>query len=197
MNTGVLFVDRDGVINSEVNINGSFDSPMNIDQVCLVEGIENLIGWANNNNIKVVEITNQPAVAKGKISMETLSDIEKKVDLLLVDKGVKIDKKYICYHHPNAVVPEYKMECNCRKPKPGMLMQAAKDLNIDLKNSVMIGDRDWDVEAGKSAGCKTILFINNTENISKVLFADKTSPDFRVSLMAEVLEVVKRLMSNN
>ena len=185
----VLFLDRDGVINKVVkNEKCEYDSPQNIDEVCLVEGIEKLIGFANKNNIMVIEVTNQPAVAKGKMSMELCQQIENQIDKLLLEKEVRIDKKYICYH-------QLIDDCICRKPKPGMLLQATKELDIDLKNSVMMGDRDWDVMAGKAAGCKTILYLFNEDSPEKIKFAMESNPDYKVWSMDEALIIIKQILS--
>jgi D-glycero-D-manno-heptose 1,7-bisphosphate phosphatase len=151
---------------------------------------------ANTNGIKVIEISNQPGVAKGKISMEVLYGIDKKIDFLLKEKGVKIDYKYICYHHPSGVVPALTLDCGCRKPKPGLLLQAAKDLNIDLKNSVFLGDRDWDVLAGKAAGCKTIIYLFKQDNSEKLNYALKSPADYKVWSLDEALKIIKNLLLN-
>jgi D-glycero-D-manno-heptose 1,7-bisphosphate phosphatase len=194
----VLFLDRDGVINCVVrNEKGEYDSPQTVEQVSLVNGIENLISWANINGIKVVEITNQPAVAKGKMTMEISDEIEEKIDSLLKDKKVRIDKKYICYHHPKGIVPEFAFECECRKPKPGLLIRAAEELDIDLSNSVFLGDRDWDVLAGKAAGCKTILYLFEEDSPEKIKFAMESTPDYKVWGLDEALVIIKSLFKKN
>lgn len=190
----VLFLDRDGVINKVVkNEKGEYDSPQTTEQISLVDGVEKLIGFANTNNIMVIEVTNQPAVAKGKMTMQTCIAIEQKIETLLTNSGVYIDKKYICYHHPKGVVPELTIDCMCRKPKPGMLVLAAKELDIDLKNSVMMGDRDWDVIAGKVAGCKTILYLFNEDSPEKIKFAMESNPDYKVWSMDEALAIIKKI----
>ena len=193
-----LFLDRDGVINCVVkNEKGEYDSPQSVDQVSLVKGIENLIGWANANAVKVVEITNQPAVAKGKVSMEISNEIEEKIDKLLKDNSVRIDNKYICYHHPKGVVSELTTDCECRKPKPGLLIQAAKELDIDLNKSVFLGDRDWDVLAGKAAGCKTVLFLFKEDSPEKIKFAMESPADYKVWSLDEALTIIKDLLGEN
>jgi D-glycero-D-manno-heptose 1,7-bisphosphate phosphatase len=167
---------------------GIYDSPQSIEQVSLVNGIEKIIGWANINGIKVVEISNQPAVAKGKMSLSTSDEIEEKIDSLLKNKKVRIDKKYICYHHPSS-------GCECRKPKPGLLIQAAKELDIDLKNSVFLGDRDWDVLAGKAAGCKTIVYLFKEDSPEKLKFAMESLADYKVWSLDEALTIIKSLLN--
>jgi D-glycero-D-manno-heptose 1,7-bisphosphate phosphatase len=194
----VLFLDRDGVINCVVkNKKGEYDSPQTVEQVILVRNIEKLIGWANISGIKVVEITNQPAVAKGKMTMETSNGIEDKIDNLLQEKNVRINNKYICYHHPKGVVPELTIDCECRKPKPGLLIQAAKELDIDLSNSVFLGDRDWDVLAGKAAGCKTILYLFRDDSPEKIKYAMESPADYKVWSLNEALKIIKSLFKES
>lgn len=194
----VIFLDRDGVINRVVkDINGIYDSPQTVEQVSLVKGIENVIGWANRSGIKVVEITNQPAVAKGKMLMKTADAIEKKIDSLLKEVNVRIDNKYICYHHPKGVVPVLTIDCECRKPKPGLLIQAAKELDIDLSKSVFLGDRDWDVLAGKAVGCKTVLFLFKEDSPEKIKFAVESAADYKVWSLDKALTVIKGLITEN
>ncbi len=193
---GAIFLDRDGVINCTVKVSdGIYDSPQTVETVRLVKGIENIIGWANRMGIKVVEISNQPGVAKGKMTMITSGKIENKVDALLANKNVRIDNKYICFHHPKGIVPELAIDCQCRKPKPGLLIQAARELAIDLKKSVFLGDRDWDVLAGKAVGCKTLLFLFNDDSPEKIKFALASPADYKVGSLDEALVVIKRLFT--
>ena len=113
-------------------------------------------------------MTNQPVIARGEVSWDELNKIHRKMQTLLGQEGAYIDGIYVCPHHPDKGFegerPEYKFDCECRKPKPGLLLQAAKDFNIDLSQSYMIGDSERDVEAGKSAGClNSILIETNME----------------------------------
>ncbi len=186
-----VFIDRDGVINQMVSYNGKFDSPKSASDVKLVDGVTEVISWLNKKNIPVVEITNQPGVALGKFDLQTLEDIEKKVHYLLSKKGVKIDKVYRCLHHPESVVEDLKIICNCRKPKVGMLIQASKDLEIQLTESILLGDNATDIEAGKQVGSKTILFFHPNDIPEKVNIKKNSQPDFIVHSHLEVLQVLK------
>ena len=106
-------------------------------------------------------MTNQPVIARGEVTLEELQEIHNKMETMLGQEGAFVDAIYCCPHHPDKGFegerPEYKMVCDCRKPKPGMLIEAAKKYNVDLSQSYMVGDGKNDVEAGKAAGCKTIL----------------------------------------
>lgn len=169
MKEKALFIDRDGVINNMViQENGLFDSPQNLEQVSLVDGISEVVRWANENKIPVIMISNQPGVALGKMDMVTMENIEGKINDLLKRKGVVIDKIYKCLHHPKAVTADLKIACDCRKPKPGLIEKAALENDIELTSSVFLGDNVTDLEAGNTAGCKTILFLHKMDLPDKV-----------------------------
>ena len=158
-----IFLDRDGTINKYVGF------LRNIDEFELIEGVSEAIKSINQSGYLAIVVTNQPVIARGEVSWEELHEIHKKMETLLGKDGAYIDGMYICPHHPDKGFegerPEYKYDCDCRKPKPGLLLQAAKDFNIDLSQSYMIGDSERDVEAGKAAGCKeSIMVETNKEN---------------------------------
>ena len=123
----------------------------------------------NQSGYLAIVVTNQPVIARGEVTWDELHEIHRKMETLLGKDGAYIDGLYICPHHPDKGFegerPEYKFDCECRKPKPGLLLQAAKNFNIDLSQSYMIGDSNSDIEAGKNAGCKdSILIDTNKEN---------------------------------
>ena len=152
-----IFLDRDGTINKYVGF------LRNIDDFELIDGASEAIKQINQSGYLAIVVTNQPVIARGEVSWEELHEIHKKMETLLGKDGAYIDGLYICPHHPDKGFegerPEYKFDCECRKPKPGMLLQAAKDFNIDLSKSYMIGDSGRDVEAGQNAGCKESILI--------------------------------------
>lgn len=150
-----VFLDRDGTINKYVGFLRT------IDDFELIDGVAQAIRRLNASGYLVVVVTNQPVVARGEVTVEELEEIHKKMETLLGVNGAYVDAIYYCPHHPHkgyeGEVPELKIDCECRKPKPGMLIKAAKDFNIDLSRSWMIGDDENDIRAGKAAGCKTAL----------------------------------------
>lgn len=154
-NQKAVFLDRDGTINKYVGF------LRNIDDFELLPGVAEAIRRINLSGYLAIVVTNQPVVAHGEVTFDELQVIHNKMETLLGQQGAYIDKIYFCPHHPHkgydGEVEKLKIECNCRKPKPGMLLKAAKDYNIDLKHSWMIGDGKNDVMAGKAAGCKTVL----------------------------------------
>ena len=102
-------------------------------------------------------VSNQPAAAKGKVPLEQLLAVHERVLALLREQGVHLDASRLCLHHPEGVVAELTGPCDCRKPAPGMLLDAAEELDLDLASSWMVGDTDADIAAGTAAGCRTVL----------------------------------------
>lgn len=190
-----LFVDRDGVLNKMVHYSSGWDSPQKPEDVQLVSGIADIISWANKRNILVVEISNQPGVAKGKMSQKTADAIEKRVHKLLHEKNAKVDAVYICPHHPDAKVESLRLHCDCRKPKAGLFFKVSKDLDIYLSGSVFIGDKNTDVEAGHAAGAKTILFLHTDDEIEKIEALKTCTPDYQIVNMNESLPILKSLFT--
>ena len=152
-----VFLDRDGTINKYV---GFLKKNSELE---LLPGASEAVKKINSSGYLAVVITNQPVIARGEVTWTGLEEIHNKMETLLGLDGAYLDAIYFCPHHPHkgykGEVPELKVDCDCRKPKPGLLMRAAEDLNIDLKNSYMIGDSDIDVEAGDAAGCKKSIKI--------------------------------------
>lgn len=150
-----VFLDRDGTINKYIGF------LRDIDDFELIDGVASAIKAINASGYLAIVVTNQPVIARGEVSFEELQEIHNKMETLLGEQGAYVDAIYYCPHHPHKGYegerPELKIECDCRKPKPGMLLQAAKDFNIDLEHSWMIGDGKNDITAGKNAGCHTAL----------------------------------------
>jgi histidinol-phosphate phosphatase family protein len=160
----------------------------NPDELILYEFAAEAIKKINKTDFKAIVITNQPSIAKNIASLEELSTIHKKLETELGNKGAKIDQLYFCPHHPQKGFPgeraEYKIDCDCRKPKPGMILKAATDFNIDTRFSFMIGDTEADILAGKNAGCYTVgvmtgYGVKSTSVLPDFFFSDlKESVDF-------------------
>ena len=158
-----VFLDRDGVINKEVNL---LNKP---EQMELIEGAADAIRYINGKGYLAIVITNQPVIARNLCTLEELDYIHAKLETLLGAEHAYLNDIYICPHHPDGGYPEerkeYKIKCNCRKPAPGLLLQAAKDWNIDMPHSIMIGDQDRDYQAGVNAGVgQSIRIETNKEN---------------------------------
>ena len=155
-----VFLDRDGTINKYVGF------LRNIDEFELMDGVTDAIKKVNASGYLAIVVTNQPVIARGEVSFEELEEIHNKMETLLGKEGAYLDAIYFCPHHPHKGYegerPELKFDCDCRKPKPGMLLKAALDFNIDLAQSWMIGDSENDVKAGQNAGCRTALIGNES-----------------------------------
>ena len=156
-----IFLDRDGTINKYVGF------LTDIEKFELIDGVSEAIKKINHSEYLCIVITNQPVIARGEVTLEELDEIHNKMQTLLGKDGAYVDGLYYCPHHPDKGFVgeriEYKINCECRKPKPGLILQAAKDFNIDLSQSWMIGDGKNDVLCGKNAGCKAALIGNDIE----------------------------------
>ncbi len=184
-----IFLDRDGTINEDVNF---LSSP---EQIILIDHSAEAIKEANEIGLKVIVFTNQSGIARGYFTEEDLEKIHRRLDELLAEKGAKIDAYYYCPHHPTEGKGDYKIECECRKPKDGMLKRASREQNIDLKNSFVVGDKCVDIEAGKRAGATTILVLTGygIEELKKC--RDKNlEPDFVAKNLKEAIEIVKKCL---
>ncbi len=150
-----VFLDRDGTINHYVGF------LRNIDDFVLLPSVAEAIKAINASGYLAIVVTNQPVIARGEVTYKQLQEIHNKMETLLGVEGAYLDGIYFCPHHPHkgyeGEIPELKIQCECRKPKPGMLQEAAQDFNIDLSQSWIVGDGENDIRAGKAAGCRTAL----------------------------------------
>lgn len=150
-----FFLDRDGTINKYVGF------LRDINDFELIDGVAEAIRLINESGYLAIVATNQPVIARGEVTISQLQDIHDKMETMLGKAGAYIDALYYCPHHPHkgyeGEVEELKIDCDCRKPKPGMLITAARDFNLSLDQSWMIGDGENDVKAGRAAGCRTAL----------------------------------------
>jgi D-glycero-D-manno-heptose 1,7-bisphosphate phosphatase len=153
------FLDRDGVLNAAVPdpVSGAPESPLQVGDVRLLPGAAAAARQLAEAGYALVCVSNQPAAAKGKATLEQLLAVHERVLELLARERVRLDASRLCPHHPEGVVPELSGPCACRKPAPGMLLGAAAALGLDLGASWMLGDTDADVAAGRAAGCRTAL----------------------------------------
>ena len=152
-----IFLDRDGTINQYVGL------LKRKEDMALIEGVSEAIKTINSSDYLCIVITNQPVIARGDVTVDGLNDIHKRMETLLGKDGAYIDGLYYCPHHPDkgyeGEIPELKIDCECRKPKIGMIEKAAHDFNIDLSESIVIGDTTLDIKMAENAGCKSILVM--------------------------------------
>jgi D-glycero-D-manno-heptose 1,7-bisphosphate phosphatase len=166
-----VFLDRDGTINK---FNGFAKKPEDLE---LIDGAADAIKKINRRGFLAIVVTNQPVIARGEVDIETLNLIHMKMETDLGKNGAYIDDLFYCPHHPDRGFPgerpEYKIDCECRKPKPGMILAAAEKYNIDLSLSYMAGDDARDVKAGIAAGCVPVLLAGNSEEINNIENGEK------------------------
>jgi D,D-heptose 1,7-bisphosphate phosphatase len=157
MKRKAIFLDKDGTLIPDI--------PFNVDpkRITFNKGTAEGLKLLAAGGFHLVIITNQSGVARGYFSVEDLDPVYKKIKELCLEENIHLDGFYFCPHHPQGTVKEYAEICDCRKPLPGMIIKAARELNIDISESWMIGDILNDVEAGNRAGCRTILIDNGNE----------------------------------
>jgi D-glycero-D-manno-heptose 1,7-bisphosphate phosphatase len=178
------FLDRDGVLNELVpdRCSGAGESPLEVEQVRLIDGAAAAAASLARAGFMLVCVTNQPAAAKGNASVAQLLAVHEQVISLLAGEGVTFAAWRLCLHHPDGVIPGLAKRCSCRKPAPGMLLDAAGALGLDLASSWMVGDTDADIQAGRAAGCRTLL-IENPRSFHKRL--QVTNADLIASSLAD------------
>lgn len=176
------FLDRDGVLNELVPdpLTGAAESPLSVEEVRLVDGAAAACARLADAGYLLVCVSNQPAAAKGRVAVAQLLAVHERVTALLARDGVTLAASHLCFHHPRGVVPELRRQCDCRKPAPGMLLDAAAALGVDLGGSWMVGDTDADVAAGQAAGCRTLLIRHpaSVHKRSQVSSADVVADGF-------------------
>jgi len=146
-----VFLDRDGTINEQMGyIN-------HISRFHLLPGVANAIKRLNDAHIPVIVVSNQSGLARGYFPEELLTAVHKKMDEQLAEKGARVDAVYYCPHHPEAKEERFRKACNCRKPKPGLIFTAAKELELDPEKSFVVGDRWSDIKTAAACGARSVL----------------------------------------
>lgn len=185
-----IFLDRDGVLIRDVDI------LTRCEQVELLPGAVEALKVLQEAGYPIVVVTNQPVVARGWITEPELQAIHQHIRQLLQGQGADVSAFYYCPHHPAATLPEYRQACDCRKPRPGLLLQAAADMGLDLPASVMVGDRISDIAAGRAAGCATVLVECGCHEAPPITSPDPIDPnlreDFRCADLAAAVEWILR-----
>jgi D-glycero-D-manno-heptose 1,7-bisphosphate phosphatase len=187
-----VFLDRDGVLNQLVAdpVSGAPESPLEVEGVRLLAGAPAAAARLAGAGFALVCVSNQPAAAKGTVTVARLRAVHSRVLELLGREGVSLDATRLCLHHPEGVVPALSGPCACRKPAPGMLLDAAAALELDLSASWMVGDADADVLAGAAAGCMTALVQHPHSSHKR---SSRVGPDL---LEIDLAGAVKRLLGD-
>lgn len=178
-----IFLDRDGTINKYVGF------LRDIVEFELIQDVAEAIKCINASEYLAIVITNQPVIARGEVTYEQLNEIHNKMETLLGKEGAYLDAIYFCPHHPDSgydgEIKSLKIDCDCRKPKPGLIFEAANYFNIDLSQSWMIGDSGSDISAGRAAGCKTGLISSGYEDYGQTETSDT------------LIEIIKKIVHHN
>ncbi|MCK5828235.1 D-glycero-beta-D-manno-heptose 1,7-bisphosphate 7-phosphatase [Candidatus Bipolaricaulota bacterium] len=178
---GAVLLDRDGVINQQTAF-------VNVpDDLVLVEGAATAIARLNEAGWPVAIITNQGGIAMGYLTEDMLHKIHERMEQLLTEENAHVDAIFYCAHHEHAKLPEYKLNCQCRKPNIGMLEQARDKLDIELSKSVVVGDRTTDILAGIRAGCSTILVQTGAAGKDREIVAE---PDTVVADISVAVDLI-------
>jgi len=184
-----IFLDRDGTISEEI---GYID---NVEKFSLYNFSPRAIKKLNVLGVKVIVVTNQAGIAKGLYTEETLHSIHKKMIEQLEKEGAHIDDIYYCPHHSDGKIKAYSINCECRKPKSGMIVKASKKFNFNLKHSFIVGDKIIDLEAGSRLGSRSILVLtgHGRDSLKKINNENKSEkPDFIAENLLEASEIICR-----
>ena len=172
-----VFLDRDGVINKAFIKNGLPESPNSLSELEILPRVKESILRLKKLNFICLLVTNQPNVTRGKIDKSTVIKMNN-----FLKKKIQLDDIFVCYH-------DDKDHCNCRKPKPGLLLKAGKKWNVDYKQSFMIGDQWRDIQAGKNAGCKTIYLDYNYKDIKP------QNPSFITDTLLNAVYIIEKIQN--
>jgi len=189
--TKAVFLDRDGVLNELVYYkDGHVGSPITARQLVVYPRAAESINKIHSAGYEAIVISNQPGVAKKQFSNAELLRMNGKIKRALSKEGAFLDGEYYCLHHPRALIKKYRVDCDCRKPKPGLILRAAKERDLDLAKSFFVGDALTDVQAGKAAGCKTVLIGQMTDLLNRMMEKHNAVPDFMIGSLAEIGEIL-------
>jgi len=191
-NGKAIFLDRDGVVNELVYFSerGIIDSPFTANQFQLCPGVPQAIRRFQNAGYKVIIASNQPGIAKRHMTLNNFKKIGETMKARLAEADVFLDGEYYCLHHPEAKIEKYRIVCDCRKPKPGLILKAAKEKNIDISQSWFIGDNLTDIEAGKNAGCHTLLIGKMRCELCDLMYNEGIKPEVIKSNLLEAADYI-------
>lgn len=190
-----VFLDRDGVINSYVIHPefGTVDSPATAAQFSFLPRAAQALARLAKLDLLIIVVSNQPGIAKRKFTATHLDAMTRKMLALARAAGGRIDAVYYCRHHPQAALPLYRKKCDCRKPKPGLLLEALRDWDIDPVGTYMVGDGASDILAGKAAGSTTLFLSDRKCYVCDELSRLNARPDYLTSDLLEAAEVIECL----
>lgn len=178
-----IFLDRDGTINID---HGYIHE---IDNFQFIDGVIDALRELKKMGFALVIVTNQSGIARGIFAEDTFMQLTEWMDWSLADRDVDLDGIWFCPHHPEAVLEEYRQQCDCRKPQPGMLLSAQQELNIDMAASFMVGDKIDDILAGKAAGVGKNILVRTGKAITE---EGEKAADWVINSLAELPARIKQ-----
>lgn len=184
-----VFLDRDGVLVE--------DTGLIVDERAteVLPGVCEALSLLHGAGFLLIVVSNQTVLARGLLDEKGVIDLEKKIEDRMCEQGAPaLDGFYFCGHHPRASLSKWRSHCQCRKPAPGLLLQAAEDLNVELAKSYMVGDRPSDVAAGKGAGCKTVLLETGRHADPPIETAGPFEPSPPDMIFADLLQAAKEIV---
>lgn len=186
-----VFLDRDGVLIADTGL------ITKVEDVHILDNVPEALWRLRTTGFRLIVISNQAVVARGLMSEEEVAKLQEEIGHLLVDAGAPpLDGFFFCPHHPRATVMSYRMVCECRKPRPGLLLRAAHEIGIDLLQSFMVGDRITDVIAGTRAGCRTVLLETGAHRAAAIETDEPIDfsavPDYRCASLIEAASWIAR-----
>lgn len=190
-----VFLDRDGVLN-DLQYNpeeGSIGSPLSAKELKVFPYSGGAVRAIQRLGFKVILVSNQPGVAKRQLTQAEFSRMVRRVRSELAKQGCRLDGEYYCLHHPDALLARYRQDCDCRKPKPGLVLRAARENDIDLEGSYFVGDALADVKAGTAAGCKTILLGHVTSFLARLIEEEGVRPDYVAPSLRDVPALLRKV----
>jgi len=198
-----VFIDRDGTLNELIysEEHGIVDSPHRAEDVRLVPGAAEFIIGVKALGYLVIVVTNQPGIAKGSLTTDELQRINRRLESLLAQRGARWDELLYCPHHPRMHargVTEFVAQCDCRKPEPGLILEGARRHAVDLSRSWMVGDGISDVQAGRRAGCRTLLVTRlKIETIERFLSLEEATPDYTATDLFAALRIIRDVTADS
>ncbi len=190
-----IFLDRDGVINYPVlnSKTNEYEAPHNEKDLKLFPGVLESLKELLELSYKLFLISNQPDHAKGKASFEGLQSVQKKLNSIFTENNIIFTEYYYCYHHPQGIIPEYSISCECRKPGNLFLRKAKLQYSLNMSSSWMIGDRDTDIHCGQSMGLKTIL-VKQFHSDGK---SGQSNPEYKADNLIKAVSIIKTNTGRN
>lgn len=180
MTNKAFFLDRDGTLNVEKH------HLYRSEDLEWIEGTFEALQKIQDLGYKIIVITNQAGVAKGLYREEDVHILHEHMNKVLKEKGIIVDAFYYCPHHPQGSVEKYVIECNCRKPKPGMILQAIRDFNLDVKDCILVGDKEIDIQSGLNAGIDQCYLVRSGHEIDESITNAHAVYDYLLDLITKL-----------